>query len=113
VTVTLDAVIGGAWMRLRVEISTAAGEIPWECVLRPGRAVCYDLLARGAPELGRLLHEKGWGPHGMVPFGFSGPVFLDPTRVSGAAESKEGAECLAEEALTSAKKGYGRHGSHS
>ena len=62
-------------MRLRLEVSTVAGEIPWECVLKPGRAVCYDLLARGAPELGRLLHEKGWGPHGMVPFGFSGPVF--------------------------------------
>jgi len=62
-------------MRLRVEISTSVHEIPWESVLRPGRAVCYDLLARGAPELGRLLHEKGWGPHGMVPFGFGGPVF--------------------------------------
>jgi CRISPR-associated endoribonuclease Cas6 len=62
-------------MRLRVEISTAAREIPWECVLKPGRAVCYDLLANGAPELGRVLHERGWGPHGMVPFGFSGPVF--------------------------------------
>ena len=35
-------------MRLRVEISTAAGEVPWECVLKPGRAVCYDLLAQGA-----------------------------------------------------------------
>jgi len=70
-------------MRLRVEISTAAGEIPWECVLKPGRAVCYDLLARGAPELGRLLHEKGWGPHGMVPFGFSGPVFPGAARRRG------------------------------
>ena len=71
-------------MRLRVEISTAAGEIPWDRVLRPGRAVCYDLLARGAPELGRVLHEKGWGPHGMVPFGFSGPVFPRAPRRRGA-----------------------------
>lgn len=70
-------------MRLRVEISTSAHEIPWECVLRPGRAVCYDLLARGAPELGELLHEKGWGPHGMVPFGFSGPVFPSAPRRRG------------------------------
>jgi CRISPR-associated endoribonuclease Cas6 len=70
-------------MRLRLEVSTAAGEIPWECVLKPGRAVCYDLLARGAPELGRLLHEKGWGPHGMVPFGFSGPVFSAAPRRRG------------------------------
>jgi CRISPR-associated endoribonuclease Cas6 len=83
VTVTLHVVMGGASMRVRVEISTAAGEIPWECVLKPGRAVCYDLLARGAPELGRLLHEKGWGPHGMVPFGFSGPVFPGAARRRG------------------------------
>ena len=62
-------------MRLRVGISTAACEIPWDCVLRPGRGVCYSLLAVGAPELGEMLHEKGWGPYGMVPFGFSGPVF--------------------------------------
>lgn len=62
-------------MRLRVTVSTAAREIPWDRVLRPGRSVCYDMLAKGAPELGRLLHEKGWGPYGMVPFGFSGPVF--------------------------------------
>ena len=70
-------------MRLRVEISTAAGTIPWESVLKPGRAVCYNLLAVGAPELGRLLHEKGWGPHGMVPFGFSGPVFPGAPRRRG------------------------------
>jgi hypothetical protein len=41
---------GRASMRLRLEVSTVAGEIPWECVLKPGRAVCYDLLARGARE---------------------------------------------------------------
>jgi CRISPR-associated endoribonuclease Cas6 len=70
-------------MRLRVAISTAAGEIPWERVLKPGRAVCYDLLAVGAPDLGRVLHEKGWGPHGMVPFGFSGPVFPAAARRRG------------------------------
>jgi CRISPR-associated endoribonuclease Cas6 len=70
-------------MRLRVEISTAAREIPWECVLKPGRAVCYDLLTKGAPELGRVLHEKGWGPHGMVPFGYGGPVFPSARRRRG------------------------------
>jgi CRISPR-associated endoribonuclease Cas6 len=72
-----------ALMRLRVEISTTAREIPWNCVLKPGRALCYDLLARGAPELGQMLHEKGWGPHGMVPFGFSGPVFSAAPRRRG------------------------------
>jgi CRISPR-associated endoribonuclease Cas6 len=70
-------------MRLRVEISTGAGEIPWDGVLKPGRAVCYGLLARGAPELASVLHEKGWGPHGMVPFGFSGPVFPSAPRRHG------------------------------
>jgi CRISPR-associated endoribonuclease Cas6 len=70
-------------MRLRMEISTTVREIPWDCVLEPGRAVCYDLLAKSAPELGRMLHEKGWGPHGMVPFGFSGPVFSAAPRRRG------------------------------
>jgi len=70
-------------MRLRIEISTAVREIPWECVLKPGRAVCYDLLAKGAPGLGRVLHEKGWGPHGMVPFGYGGPVFPGARRRRG------------------------------
>lgn len=70
-------------MRLRVEISTAAGEIPWGSVLRPGRAVCYGLLAKGAPDLAQVLHEKGWGRYGMVPFGFSGPVFPGAARRAG------------------------------
>jgi len=70
-------------MRLQVEISTAAREIPWDCVLKPGRAVCYSLLATGAPELGRMLHEQGWGPYGMVPFGFSGPLFPTAPRRRG------------------------------
>lgn len=71
-------------MRLRVAISTAAGEIPWDQVLKPGRAVCYGLLAHSAPDLGRILHEKGWGPHRMAPFGFSGPVFPGAVRRRGA-----------------------------
>jgi CRISPR-associated endoribonuclease Cas6 len=70
-------------MRLRLEISTGIREIPWECVLKPGRAVCYGLLASGAPELGHMLHEKGWGPHGMVPFGYSGPLFPHAPRQRG------------------------------
>jgi CRISPR-associated endoribonuclease Cas6 len=62
-------------MRLRVAVSTLAREIPWESVLKPGRSFAYALLARGAPELGAQLHDKGWGPFGMVPFGHSAPVF--------------------------------------
>jgi CRISPR-associated endoribonuclease Cas6 len=70
-------------MRLRIEVSTAAREIPWESVLKPGRAVCYGLLAKSAPELGRQLHEKGWGAHGMTPFGYSAPVFPSAPRRRG------------------------------
>ena len=70
-------------MRLRVEVSTGVREIPWDGVLGPGRAVCYGLLAAGAPGLGRKLHDEGWGPHGMVPFGFSGPVFPSAERRRG------------------------------
>jgi CRISPR-associated endoribonuclease Cas6 len=71
-------------MRLRVEITTGATELPWSAVLKPGRSLAYDLLARTAPELGRRLHEHGWGPHGMVPFGHSAPCFPAAPRRRGA-----------------------------
>lgn len=70
-------------MRLRLDVSTSAAEIPWDQVLRPGRGVCYDLLRSGAPELGIRLHQKGWGRHGMVPFGYSAPVFPHARRRRG------------------------------
>lgn len=66
-------------MRLRVAIATSASELPWKSVLAPGRGVTYDLLATTAEELGARLHEKGWGPHGMAPFGYgalSSPALL-------------------------------------
>ncbi|MGW4365463.1 CRISPR-associated endoribonuclease Cas6 [Nocardia takedensis] len=62
-------------MRLRVGVSTSARDVPWDKVLEPGRAVCYRLLTEAAPALAERLHEQGWGGHGMVPFGYSGPVF--------------------------------------
>ncbi len=62
-------------MRLRIGVSTSAREVPWDKVLEPGRAVCYRLLTDAAPALARRLHEHGWGRYGMVPFGYSGPVF--------------------------------------
>lgn len=68
---------------MRVEVSTAAAEIPWASVLRPGREVCYRLLSAGAPGLGRRLHEVGWGPYGMVPFGYAPPVFPSGRRRRG------------------------------
>lgn len=70
-------------MRLRVVVSTRAREIPWESVLKPGRSFAYALLAKGDPALGSLLHDKGWGPHGMVPFGYSAPTFPAAPRQRG------------------------------
>lgn len=62
-------------MRLRMEITTNATELPWAAVLAPGRGLAYDLLARTNPELGRQLHDGGWGRHGMVPIGHGAPDF--------------------------------------
>ncbi|KWX05891.1 CRISPR-associated protein Cas6 [Carbonactinospora thermoautotrophica] len=70
-------------MRLRLRVRTAADRLPWAEVLRPGRGLCYELLAHGAPELGAQLHEKGWGPYGMVPFGYGAPVFPTAPRRRG------------------------------
>jgi CRISPR-associated endoribonuclease Cas6 len=71
-------------MRLRIEVTTSAAEVPWREVLRPGRSLLYDLLAHGAPDLGQQLHEKGFGLHGMVPFGHSAPLFPQSPRKRGA-----------------------------
>lgn len=70
-------------MRLRVEVTTSASGLPWPDVLRPGRSLIYDLLDRGAPDLGRELHSSGFGPHRMVPFGHSAPVFPGARRRRG------------------------------
>jgi CRISPR-associated endoribonuclease Cas6 len=70
-------------LRLRIEVTTSAPELPWASVLRPGRSLLYDLLAHGAPDLGRQLHDGGYGPHGMVPFGHGAPVFPDAVRRPG------------------------------
>lgn len=70
-------------MRLRIEVTTSALEVPWAAVLRPGRSLVYGLLARQAPELGARLHDHGIGPSGLVPFGYSSPVFPDAPRRRG------------------------------
>jgi CRISPR-associated endoribonuclease Cas6 len=71
-------------MRLRVDVVTAAAEVPWPKVLAPGRGIAYDLLARAAPDLGRQLHGTGWGEHRMAPFGHGAPVFPNAPRRRGA-----------------------------
>jgi len=74
----------GFVVRLRIEVTTQASELPWPSVLRPGRSLLYDLLAHSAPELGLQLHDNGFAPHGMVPFGHSAPVFAQASRRRGA-----------------------------
>jgi CRISPR-associated endoribonuclease Cas6 len=70
-------------LRLQIEVTTSASELPWASVLRPGRSLLYDLLAHGEPDLGRRLHDGGLGPHGMVPFGHGAPVFPGAVRRPG------------------------------
>ncbi|GGO71125.1 hypothetical protein GCM10012289_36120 [Nonomuraea cavernae] len=69
---------------MRIEVTTAATELAWAKVLAPGRSLAYDLLAHTAPELGRELHHRGTGPHGMVPLGHGAPVFPRAVRRRGA-----------------------------
>ena len=70
-------------MRLHLEVHTAAEQLPWREVLRPGRALAYGLLTSSDPELGARLHNGGWGPHKMGPFGYGAPAFPSARRRSG------------------------------
>src|SRR5699024_3569861 len=70
-------------MRLCLTVSTTATFLGWENVLRPGRGLIYELLFRGAPELGARLHERGWGETGMTPFGYGAPTFPEARRRHG------------------------------
>ncbi|PPK66227.1 CRISPR-associated endoribonuclease Cas6 [Actinokineospora auranticolor] len=62
-------------MRLRLVVSTAAKELPWREVLRPGRAVAYSAITEVDGALGKRLHDVGFGVHGMAPLGYGAPVF--------------------------------------
>jgi CRISPR-associated endoribonuclease Cas6 len=70
-------------MRLRLAIRTTATCLAWENVLRPGRGLVYDLLSRGAPDIGARIHDHGWGEIGMSPFGYGAPVFPAARRKRG------------------------------
>ncbi|MGW6742472.1 CRISPR-associated endoribonuclease Cas6 [Streptomyces sp. NPDC055025] len=71
-------------MRLRVHVNTRAKEIPWDQVIAPGRGIVYAALSRQAPQLGAKVHDTGWGPHRIAPFGYGAPEFPKPRRVRGA-----------------------------
>ncbi|MGH3936741.1 MAG: CRISPR-associated endoribonuclease Cas6 [Pseudonocardiaceae bacterium] len=70
-------------MRLRLEVRTAAEQLPWREVLRPGRGFVYGLLAGTDPKLSARLHNEGWGVHRMGPFGHGAPVFPSARRRQG------------------------------
>jgi CRISPR-associated endoribonuclease Cas6 len=70
-------------MRLRVYVRTAARELPWVEVQRPGRGLCYTLLRASDPELAERIHERGWGRHRMAPFGYSPPIFPNAPKLHG------------------------------
>lgn len=70
-------------MRVQLSVTTTATVLPWESVLAPGRGLVYDVLGRGAPELGQRLHAEGVGPYGMSAFGHSAPAFAGARRVRG------------------------------
>ncbi len=70
-------------MRLCVDVRTAAEQLPWREILRPGRGLAYGLLASADPELGARLHGEGWGVHRMGPFGHGAPVSLRLAAVPG------------------------------
>ncbi|MER6609857.1 CRISPR-associated endoribonuclease Cas6 [Streptomyces sp. NPDC000927] len=73
----------GVEVRLRVHVKTRAPEIPWDQVIAPGRGIVYSALSRQAPQLGAKVHETGWGPHRIAPFGYSAPEFPTVKRVRG------------------------------
>jgi len=70
-------------VRLHVEVRTAAEQLPWREVLRPGRGLAYNLLTSADRELGTQLHSQGWGKHRMGPFGYGAPVFPSAHRRPG------------------------------
>lgn len=70
-------------MRLRVYVRTAARELPWVEVQRPGRGLCYRLLQESDPALAGRIHERGWGRHHMAPFGYSPPIFPNASKLHG------------------------------
>jgi len=70
-------------VRLRIAVFTAAQHIPWSEVHRPGRALVYSLIGEADPALADAIHDHGWGPRSMAPFGYCPPVFPGAARQDG------------------------------
>jgi CRISPR-associated endoribonuclease Cas6 len=58
--------------------------LAWGQVLTPGRGLVYRALEDYDPQLGRQLHDAGFGPFRLRPFGFCPPTFRSAPRAAGA-----------------------------
>jgi CRISPR-associated endoribonuclease Cas6 len=69
-------------VRVVLQLRAPPGRLAWEEVLTPGRGLVYGALADHSPELGRELHDVGYGPHRLRPFAFCPPTFPSAPRVA-------------------------------
>jgi CRISPR-associated endoribonuclease Cas6 len=68
-------------VRVVLQVRAEPGVLAWEQVLTPGRSLIYGALAAHSPELGRQLHDVGYGPYRLRPFAFCPPTFPSTPRV--------------------------------
>jgi CRISPR-associated endoribonuclease Cas6 len=69
-------------VRIVLQLQASPGRLAWEEVLTPGRGLVYGALAGYSPQLGRELHDVGYGPHRLRPFAFCPPTFPSARRVA-------------------------------
>jgi CRISPR-associated endoribonuclease Cas6 len=71
-------------VRIILHVRAQAGPLAWDQVLTPGRGLIYRALADHDPDLGRQLHDLGFGPYRLRPFCFCPPTFPSAPRVTAA-----------------------------
>jgi CRISPR-associated endoribonuclease Cas6 len=69
-------------VRIVLQLRASPGRLAWEEVLTPGRGLVYGALAEHSPQLGRELHDAGYGPHRLRPFAFCPPTFPSAPRIA-------------------------------
>jgi CRISPR-associated endoribonuclease Cas6 len=62
--------------RVRVDVSAAEPVMDWKDVHGPARAVLYDLIGTGEPDIASQLHDSGWQGSTLRPVGISPPLFV-------------------------------------
>lgn len=70
--------------RVRVDVSASGPVIKWPDVHGPARAVVYEVIGAGEPDLARQLHDQGWRGSSLKPVGISPPMFIGAVRRKGA-----------------------------